>query len=118
MLASRSAGRGGGCGRAVGAAGVSSGTNPPPWRDDIARYFSAIGTLARSAAASTHSMSAAPDVFLRCAFMSPSRYALRMRNSNGFMPTRRASLSICTSMAKSEAVTPKPRMAVDGVRLV
>ena len=36
----------------------------------------------------------------------------------GSMPTRRASLSICTSSAKSAPVTPNPRIALDGVRLV
>jgi hypothetical protein len=34
------------------------------------------------------------------------------------MPTRCASLSIWHSIAKSIAVTPKPRIAVAGVRLV
>ena len=43
---------------------------------------------------------------------------VQMRNSSGSMPTSRASLSICTSSAKSPMVTPKPRMAEDGVRLV
>ncbi|KRQ06998.1 hypothetical protein AOQ73_12640 [Bradyrhizobium pachyrhizi] len=74
--------------------------------------------MAFSAATCTHSISAVFLASRRCAFMSPSRYALRIRNSIGSMPTRWASLSIWHSMAKSIAVTPKPRIAVAGVRLV
>ena len=34
------------------------------------------------------------------------------------MPIVLATLSICSSMAKEAAMTPKPRMALDGGRLV
>ena len=90
----------------------------PPVREDMRRNSSRNGQFAFSAVTCAHSINAQFLAWRRCAFMSPSRYMLSIRNSSGSIPTATAPLSMWHSIAKSTAVTPKPRMAVAGVRLV
>ena len=54
----------------------------------------------------------------RLPVVSPMRLALRSRSSSGSMPSCSAMRSRCISTASDTEVTPKPRMAVVGTRLV
>ncbi len=63
-------------------------------------------------------MSVASSASFRCGRTSPFRYALTNRIVHGSTPTASAMRSICTSTANEAIVTPKPRIALVGVRFV
>ena len=50
--------------------------------------------------------------------VSPMRFAFFMRISTGSMPSSFATRLMCVSTANETDVTPKPRIAVVGVRFV
>ena len=50
--------------------------------------------------------------------VSPMRFAFLSRSSYGSMPSSSAILLMCVSVANDTDVTPKPRIAVVGVRFV
>ena len=54
----------------------------------------------------------------RLPVVSPMRLAFFRRSSSGSMPSWSATRLMCSSTASETEVTPKPRMAVVGTRLV